>query len=149
MEMVENMVMGKKLQKFYVENPKTGYGGILIKVLTNYLQIIGVVATFQLSLPSALSEAFKTVGSPVESMSYSLDCFLILMTQIDILYFRMIWALIMPLIYILTFSILYIIAIIIGIVIPNKSAITTTLIYLFTFLQPTLLGGFISLLSFR
>lgn len=37
MEMVENMVMGKKLQKFYVENPKTGYGGVLIKVLTNYL----------------------------------------------------------------------------------------------------------------
>ncbi|CAD8187831.1 unnamed protein product [Paramecium pentaurelia] len=149
MEMVENMVMGKKLQKFYVENPKTGYGGILIKVLTNYLQIIGVVATFQLSLPSALSEAFKTVGTPVESMSYSLDCFLIHMTQIDILYFRMIWALIMPLIYILTFSILYIIAIIVGIVIANKSAISTTLIYLFTFLQPTLLGGFISLLSFR
>ncbi|CAD8191360.1 unnamed protein product [Paramecium octaurelia] len=149
MEMVENMVMGKKLQKFYIENPKTGYGGILIKVLTNYLQIIGVVATFQLSLPSALSEAFKTVGSPVESMSYSLDCFLIHMSKIDILYFRMIWALIMPLIYIVTFCILYTLAIIVRIVIPNKSAITTTLIYLFTFLQPTLLGGFISLLSFR
>ena len=37
MEMVENIVLGNKLKKFYVENPKNGYGGILIKVLTNYL----------------------------------------------------------------------------------------------------------------
>ncbi|CAD8126668.1 unnamed protein product [Paramecium sonneborni] len=149
MEMVENMVLGNKLKKFYVENPKTGYGGVLIKVLTNYLQIIGVVATFQLQLPSALSEAFKTVGSPIESMSYSLDCFLIQMTTIDILYFRMIWALIMPIIYIITFFVLYAIAVIVRFVSADKSAISTTLIYLFTFLQPTLLGGFISLLSFR
>ncbi|CAD8125242.1 unnamed protein product [Paramecium sonneborni] len=149
MEMVDNIVLGNKLKKSYFENPKTGYGGILIKVLTNYLQIIGVVTTFQLSLPSALSEAFETVGSPIESMSYSLDCFLIQMTNIDILYFRMIWALIMPLIYIITFFILYAIAIMARLINSNKSAISTTLIYLFTFLQPTLLGGFISLLSFR
>lgn len=61
----------------------------------------------------------------------------------------MIWALIMPLIYIVTFFILYGVAVLVGIVAASKSAITTTFIYLFTFLQPTLLGGFISLLSFR
>lgn len=37
METVDKMVLGKKLSKFFVENPKTGYGGTLIKVLTNYL----------------------------------------------------------------------------------------------------------------
>ncbi|CAD8125007.1 unnamed protein product [Paramecium sonneborni] len=149
METVQNMVLGKKLSKFFVEQPKTGYAGILIKVLTNYLQIIGVVSTFQLSLPSALTNAFKTVGSPVESMSYSLDCFLIKISDINVMYFRMIWALIMPMMYIITFFLLYGIAVILHKATASKSAISTTFIYLFTFLQPTLLGGFISLLSFR
>ncbi|CAD8108833.1 unnamed protein product [Paramecium primaurelia] len=149
MEAVNNMILSKKFSKYFVEQIKAGQGGILIKVLTNYLQIIGAVATFQLSLPSALTSAFKTVGSPVESMSYSLDCFLIKISDINVMYFRMIWALIMPIIYILTFFILYGIAILVHLADASKSAISTTFIYLFTFLQPTLLGGFVSLLSFR
>lgn len=92
------------------------------------------MSTFHLSLPSAMTSVFKTIGTPVESMSYSLDCFLIKMSSIDIIYFRMIWALIMPLIYILTFFFLYFLAIIAGISKFSKSAITTTFIYLFTFL---------------
>lgn len=79
-------------------------------------------------------------------MSFSLDCFLITVSDIDIIYFRMIWALLMPLIYIITFLSIYTIAIIINITKPNESAVTTSL---FTYLQPTLLIGFISLLSFR
>lgn len=67
-------------------------------------------------------------------MSYSLDCFLINLTEINIMYFRMIWALIMPIIYILTFFILYGVAVLIGMATASKSAITTTFIYLFTFL---------------
>ncbi|CAK68383.1 unnamed protein product (macronuclear) [Paramecium tetraurelia] len=149
MEAVNNMIISHKFSKYFVEQTKAGQGGILIKVLTNYLQIIGAVQTFQLSLPSALTSAFKTVGSPVESMSYSLDCFLIKISDINVMYFRMIWALIMPIIYILTFFILYGIAILLRQADASKSAITTTFIYLFTYLQPTLLGGFVSLLSFR
>ncbi|CAD8196346.1 unnamed protein product [Paramecium pentaurelia] len=140
-----------KLSKFkiFAKNPKEGFGGVLIKVLTNYLQIVGAISTFQLQLPSVLQSSIRSVSNPVESMSFSLDCFLITISNIDIIYFRMIWALIMPIIYIISFLSLYTIWILISPTKANKSAITTSAIYLFTYLQPTLLGGFISLLSFR
>lgn len=37
-----------KLSKFkiFAKNPKKGFGGVLIKVLTNYLQIVGAISTF-------------------------------------------------------------------------------------------------------
>ncbi|CAD8210964.1 unnamed protein product [Paramecium octaurelia] len=140
-----------KLSKLRIsaKNPKAGFGGVLIKVLTNYLQIVGAISTFQLQLPSVLQSSIRSVSNPVESMSFSLDCFLITISDINIIYFRMIWALIMPVIYIISFLALYTVAVVINITKANKSAITTSAIYLFTYLQPTLLGGFISLLSFR
>lgn len=67
-------------------------------------------------------------------MSFSLDCFLITLSHIDIIYFRMIWALIMPVFYTVAFLLIYVIAIVIRLTKPNKSAITTTSIYLFTYL---------------
>ncbi|CAD8125630.1 unnamed protein product [Paramecium sonneborni] len=148
---VEKMIAQHKMNRFksFQYDQKAGYGGVLIKVLTNYLQIIGAVTLFQLELPSALQSSIRSVGNPVEAMSYSLDCFLATITDINIIYFRMIWALIMPLFYILAFALIYFLAVILNITQSNKSAITTTAIYLFTYLQPTLLGGFISLLSFR
>ncbi|CAK84354.1 unnamed protein product (macronuclear) [Paramecium tetraurelia] len=148
---VEKMVAQSKLLKLkqLQFDQKAGHGGVLIKVLTNYLQIIGAVALFQLKLPSALQSTVRSVGNPVEAMSYSLDCFLANITDINIIYFRMVWALIMPILYIFTFLLIYILAVLLNMTQSNRSAITTTAIYLFTYLQPTLLGGFISLLSFR
>ncbi|CAD8164426.1 unnamed protein product [Paramecium octaurelia] len=150
-ETVDKMITQSKMHKLKIfrKDPKAGYGSVLIKVLTNYLQIIGAVSTFQLKLPSAVQSSVRSVGNPTEAMSFSLDCFLVNLVDIDIIYFRMIWALIMPILYIFTFLIIYAVVIIIRLAKPNKSAITTTAIYLFTYLQPTLIGGFISLLSFR
>jgi hypothetical protein len=71
------------------------------------------------------------------------------MSEINIIYFRMIWSLIMPLFYLSGFFILYGIAIIVGIAKRNLGILTTALIYMYIFMQPTLIGGFISLLSFR
>ena len=50
--------------------------GVLIKIFTNYFQIISVLATFQLTLPSGLTDSTDVIGNPVKQMSYSLDCFL-------------------------------------------------------------------------
>jgi hypothetical protein len=115
---------------------------VLLKILTNYFQIINSVASFRLSLPSFFSELTDNVGNPVKAMSYSMDCFLVDMTDIDILYFRMVWSMLMPFFYLVLFFILY------GIVIHLKyakysvSVINTTFIYLFIYLQPTMIGGF-------
>lgn len=67
-------------------------------------------------------------------MSFSLDCFLVNLVDINIIYFRMIWALIMPIIYMVAFLTIYCIAVLVRLTKPNKSAVTTTLIYLFTYL---------------
>lgn len=85
-------------------------------------------------MPSALQTSIRSVGNPVESMSFSLDCFLVNLIEINIIYFRMIWALIMPMIYTIMFLLIYLIAIILNLTKYNKSAITTTCIYLFTYL---------------
>jgi len=67
-------------------------------------------------------------------MSFSLDCFLVNLVDIDIIYFRMIWALIMPIIYMISFLVIYAITIIINLTKADKTALTTTAIYLFTYL---------------
>ena len=120
-----------------------------MKILTNYLQIVSSISTFQLKFPSAIDSIFTTVGNPVQSMAYSLDCFLVDISSIQILYFRMIWALFMPLFYIIIFFALYSIAIALKKAKFNISVISTTLIYMYIYLQPNLVGGLISLLSFR
>ena len=68
-------------------------------MLTNYLQILGIINTCHLNLPNTLESTLKTTSSPIESMIYSMDCFLIQMFSFEIHYSRMIWEVIMPFIY--------------------------------------------------
>lgn len=82
-------------------------------------------------------------------MSYSLDCFLVSISNIEILYFRLIWALVMPMIYLATFLLGYILAIFSKKVDFKEGIIYTAFIYMFLYLQPTLVGGFIGLASSR
>jgi len=63
-----------------------------------------------MQLPTALTSTFSSVGSPLEAMSYSLDCFLVTLAQkvdIEMIYFRIIWGLMMPIMYIIVFLTLY------------------------------------------
>ena len=91
----------------------------------------------------------NSVGNPIESMAYSLDCFLITISDIPIFYFRIIWSLLMATSYITFFFTIGGIAILIKSVKYNFSFISTALIYVFIYLQPNLIGGLISLISYR
>ncbi|CAD8104192.1 unnamed protein product [Paramecium sonneborni] len=122
---------------------------ILIKMLTNYLQIISSISTFQLKLPTGLQSTINAVGSPIQTMTYSLDCFLSQIFQFQIQYSRMIWQVIMPFLYITFFLICYLLAVKFKNVTFNRSVITTTLIYMYIYLQPSLIGGFVQLVSYR
>lgn len=55
----------------------------------------------------------------------------------------------MPFIYISTFFLIYFIGTKLKFLVFNKSVITTTLIYMYIYLQPSLVGGLIELLSYR
>ncbi|KAM3138602.1 hypothetical protein pb186bvf_009354 [Paramecium bursaria] len=122
---------------------------VLMKILTNYLQIISSIGTFQLQLPPGLKDMFTYVGNPVKSMTYSLDCFLIELSNISILYFRNLWSIFMPFYYSTIIFLIYLLILKIKTIKFNITVISTTLIYIFIYVQPDIIGGFISLLSYR
>jgi hypothetical protein len=67
-------------------------------------------------------------------MAYSLDCFLIDFSFVPILYFRMIWALLMPLLYLSIFFFGYGIGVCVTLLPAKMGIIYTTLIYMFIYL---------------
>jgi hypothetical protein len=71
-------------------------------------------------------------------MAYSLDCLLIKVSDIEVLYFKMIWALIMPLCYLGFIFIGYIFICLIGITKFSSSILYTACIYIFLYMHPTL-----------
>ena len=83
-------------------------------------------------------------------MSISYDClYLQIAPDVPTLYFRMIWALVVPAGYIFLFLSAYAILILIGKAQYQRIVIYTMFIYMFLYLQPTIIGGFISLASSR
>lgn len=50
---------------------------VYIKIFTNYFQIIITISYFDLAMPSDIFSLPTLLGSPVEQMSYSLDCFML------------------------------------------------------------------------
>ncbi|CAD8119965.1 unnamed protein product [Paramecium sonneborni] len=138
--------------KFIFYNPTQNHqdtSAILMKLLTNYLQILDIISTFQLDFSEGLQGTLESISSPFESMIYSLDCFLSNTFKYEIHYARMIWELITPFFYISFFFFVYFLASKIRYATFNKSVITTTLIYMYIYLQPTLIGGFMLLISYR
>ncbi|CAD8113596.1 unnamed protein product [Paramecium sonneborni] len=149
-EMIDEFVLGLRLKAFGVRVAiKEASTAILIKLFTNYLQIISTISTFQLQVPVGLASIVNSAGNPIESLAYSLDCFLVTITDILIIYFRIIWSLIMTSSYITIIFTLGAIAVFTKQIKFNFSFISTSLIYLFIYLQPNLIGGIISLLSYR
>ncbi|CAD8145490.1 unnamed protein product [Paramecium pentaurelia] len=122
---------------------------VLMKVLTNYFQIIQFIASFQISIPSSVKQTAKTGGNPTESTTTAMDCLYVTMSDLDVLYFRMVWAFIQPSIYLVGFYIVYFVGIVIKMVPYKINIITTALIYQFLYLQPSYVEGFIVLASSR
>lgn len=92
---------------------------------------------------------FKILGSPLEQMAYNLDCFLISLTDIPIIYYRVIWNFIITFFYILLFFMLVFFGVASRIIKYNIGMISTGLIYAFIYLQPNIIKSIISLLSYR
>ncbi|CAD8113937.1 unnamed protein product [Paramecium sonneborni] len=150
-EIIKQLARASKLKSIGITIVVTKNNAVnLIKILTNYLQIIASISTFQLQLPQNMESAINSLGNPIETMAYSLDCFLKdIFENISIHYSRTIWQLIMPIIYILLFFQLYGVGVIIKFVDFNLCVISTTLIYMFIYLQPNIIAGQIGLLSYR
>ncbi|CAK69886.1 unnamed protein product (macronuclear) [Paramecium tetraurelia] len=148
---VINKLLAVKLQKaglILVSQPLNEE--LLGKILTNYLQIIMTLTTFRLSFPDELNYAINSTGNPIKTVSYSLDCFLIYLNSIiELHYLRMLWQLLMPIIYVLLFLGGYGLCILLKRCKYHSTVLFTTLINMFIILQPSLIEGFIKLMSYR
>lgn len=71
-------------------------------------------------------------------MATSLDCFLVDMTDVDVLYFKMIWALVMPTVYLTIFLLGYFVAVAMKLMPYRVAIVSTAFIYMFLYLHPTL-----------
>ncbi|EAR96747.2 transmembrane protein, putative (macronuclear) [Tetrahymena thermophila SB210] len=128
---------------------------IYLKILTNYFQIVSCVSTFNLTIPSGIIQLPQSVGNPIKLTMNSLDCLLIeIQSDIPIIYFRLVFSQIIPIIYILI--------IFLGLLIKHLCqkrknnlqqfpyyALSTACLFLIIFIQPDLVTQFIALISCR
>ncbi|KAL4455251.1 hypothetical protein ABPG73_021035 [Tetrahymena malaccensis] len=91
--------------KFKMEfNKNEDKSGIFIKMLTNYVQIVGSIATFNLSIPSGIFEFPQSLGQPLKQTMNSLDCALQEFNiEMPIIYVRLLFSLTLPVIYMILF----------------------------------------------
>lgn len=108
-----------------------------------------MMSTFSLELPSGLTNNFDKVLNPIETLAYSLDCFLKEASDIPIIYFRIIWGMLLPVMYLALFNIFYSVAIATKLARFNITILTTSFIYIYIYVQPNLIGGLVSLSSTR
>ncbi|EAR96614.2 transmembrane protein, putative (macronuclear) [Tetrahymena thermophila SB210] len=126
---------------------------ICIKMFTNYFQIVGSIATFNLTIPSGIFELPQSVGNPIKQTMSSLDCLLVkIETEIPIIFFRMIFSQIIPILYLIIFFL--------GLLVYhywiNKKkeafpiqSISTASMFLIIYTQPDIVAQIIALLSCR
>lgn len=123
---------------------------VLMKILTNHIQILSILQGFQISIPAGAVDTINTVSMPAKTVGNSLDCFLVENTWgIDLIYFRLIWSLIMQIIYILAILFLMLVAVMIGKLQFKVQYVYTMFIFLFLLLQPNYVMEFMLLISSR
>ncbi|KAM3133543.1 hypothetical protein pb186bvf_014385 [Paramecium bursaria] len=148
-EDTNSLFLQKQVKAFGIVQSKDAKSTILIKMFTNYIQILSSIFTFQLSLPPTISLVSSSAGNPIKTMLYSLDCFLYSLSNIDIIYLHLIWALSTPFFYILFIYVGYLLLISIKFTRFSIGVITTTMMYIYIYMQPDLVQSLISLLSRR
>ncbi|EWS71413.1 transmembrane protein, putative (macronuclear) [Tetrahymena thermophila SB210] len=146
--------------KFKMElNKNENKSGIFIKMLTNYVQIVGSIATFNLSIPSGIFEFPQSLGQPLKQTMNSLDCALQEFNfEMPIIYVRLLFSLSLPVIYLILFVLCMMIYYLIKYIKHRKEKnqnqfpwyiLTTAIIFLIIYVQPDLVAQIISLLSCR
>ncbi|CAD8199978.1 unnamed protein product [Paramecium pentaurelia] len=128
----------------------SGNVAVLMKIFNNHTQILSILSGFQIEIPNETVDSVNTVSMPAKTIGNSLDCFLVENTWgIDLIYFRLIWSLIMQVIYILMMLIIIFVSVAIGKMQFKVQYLYTMAIYLFVFLQPNYVMEFMTLISSR
>ncbi|KAM3138145.1 hypothetical protein pb186bvf_009818 [Paramecium bursaria] len=123
---------------------------VMMKIMNNHLQIISFLQTFQISVPQKAVDSVNTVSMPAKTIGNSLDCFLVSNTWgIPLIYFRIIWSLIMQVIYLAAILLILAIAVLTGKLYFKVQYIYIVCIFMFLLLQPDYVQQFMLLISSR
>lgn len=71
----------------------------LFKLVLSYLQVHMIIYSFDLNLPDFLNTIISSVGAPVGSLFYSLDCAISKVSSIPLIYVKLMWLVFSPIGY--------------------------------------------------
>ncbi|CAD8104832.1 unnamed protein product [Paramecium sonneborni] len=151
-ERIRNWILYGIFAKFGWASSQSASGNVavLMKILNNHTQILSILSGFQIQIPNEAVDSVNTVSMPAKTVGNSLDCFLEEDSWgIDLIYFRIIWSLIMQIIYIIAIFILMFIRDGRKEDFKILNNLYTMIIYLFLLLQPNYIMEFMTLISSR
>ncbi|EWS71596.1 transmembrane protein, putative (macronuclear) [Tetrahymena thermophila SB210] len=123
---------------------------VYIKVLFNYLQIIGSIITFNIKLTTDIFDSSQYLGTPVRQQMNSVECILKdIQTDIPMIYLKLLFTLIVPIGYLMVFILSLILQRLFTNIKVRYYSICTAAIFIFILVQPDLVSQMIALLSCR
>ncbi|KAL4475557.1 hypothetical protein ABPG72_009246 [Tetrahymena utriculariae] len=123
---------------------------VYLKILMNYFQLVVIIKNFQINIPLPLINLPQTVSRPVDHAVNTLDCWVKdWKTDIPYVYFRLIVACIVPVFYFAFSMILYFFYIFLKKQKPKKYILTSSIIFLFLYLQPDMIERTVSVIACR
>ncbi|KAL4483835.1 hypothetical protein ABPG72_006210 [Tetrahymena utriculariae] len=145
-----NVTLSKK-KKFGNSWEDDDKAGVYIKMLTNYLQIVNSLSTFNLRLPPNIFIVQDSVGRPLQQTLNSMDCALAeIKINIPIIYLRVVVSIVLPIFYFLLFFVGVLVS---RICTKNRSFpwyyLSTGIMFLIIYVQPDIVQQAISLQSCR
>ncbi|EAR85092.2 transmembrane protein, putative (macronuclear) [Tetrahymena thermophila SB210] len=122
-----------------------------LKAMMSYMQISSMINTFVIQLPEWMTFIPDYLGSPVQNLQYSFDCILNQQQQSSypIVFFRTIWFLAIPVIYLAVVGFFYLILVLLRISKFDKSYIISGLVFLSFFIQPNMISNLLGVMSCR
>ncbi|KAL4490255.1 hypothetical protein ABPG72_004294 [Tetrahymena utriculariae] len=122
-----------------------------LKAMMSYMQISSMINTFVIQLPEWMTFIPDYLGSPIQNLQYSFDCILNQQQQstYPIVFFRTIWFLAIPIIYLASVGFFYLILVLLKTAKFDKSYIISGLVFLSFFIQPNMISNLLGVMSCR
>ncbi|CAK62035.1 unnamed protein product (macronuclear) [Paramecium tetraurelia] len=123
--------------------------GPIMKMFTNYLQILAIIINFNVEIPQAFKDYYNITGNSQTMLLITTDCFLAQNFQEGIIYVKIIYSIICPLFYGWIYLSVYFLLKSLKKIVYNEVVSKTCVLYLFCYFQIQVIQLLISSLSFR
>ncbi|CAK62039.1 unnamed protein product (macronuclear) [Paramecium tetraurelia] len=123
--------------------------GPIMKMFTNYLQILAIIINFNVEIPQAFKDYYNITGNSQTMLLVTTDCFLAQNFQEGLIYVKIIYSIICPLFYGWIYLSIYFLLKSLKKIVYNEVIPKTCVLYLFCYFQIQVIQLLISSLSFR